>query len=417
MTPEDFVRLANAFPEACLLVRGTGEVVAANRAAASAFGRRPHELVGERLHALAADPPDRIDACLAAFARSGSMVPTVLTLRNGGGVAQRYRCEGAVTSPGPSRAGTLLVVRLRSQTVASGHFLLLNQRIDALSREVRERRRAETALEEQTAQLQEFATELEQTIDELVLQKEEAQAARRMAEEASRAKSEFLATMSHELRTPLNAIVGYADLLDAGVGGPLSEVQHVHLARLRRSADHLLQLIDEVLTFSRLEAGREPVRVEGVDLAEVARAAAELVEPAAAERGLRLRVHVPRGPVPGWTDPAKVRQILLNLLSNAVKFTERGEVLLALRVEASWVQIAVADTGIGILPEDQGRIFEPFTQVDGSRTRRAGGTGLGLSVSRGLAVLLGGELTVSSVPGEGSTFTLHLPGAAPGIQR
>ncbi|HEX2077946.1 MAG TPA: ATP-binding protein [Longimicrobium sp.] len=414
VSPDDFVRLANAFPEACLLVRGTGEVVAANRAAGEIFRRAPRELRGVPLQALCADAPDRVDDVLRTFARSGAMLPARLVLRRPAGAAEPFRCEGAAVVPAPSRGATLLVLRLRPHAAASEHFLHLNHRIDALSREVHDRRVAEAAVQEQAAQLQELASELEQTIEELQQQTEEAEAARRQAEQASQAKSDFLATMSHELRTPLNGIIGYADLLDAGVGGPLSQTQRAHLDRLRRSARLLHQQIDEVLTFSRLEAGREPVYPEPVDFAMLARDAAEVIEPVAAGRGLVLRLLLPPGSVPGWTDPAKVRQILLNLLSNAVKFTERGEVRLALDVEPGWVRLAVSDTGVGIAPGDRERVFEPFTQVDASRTRRAGGTGLGLSVSRHLAVLLGGEITLSSVQGQGSTFVLHVPREGPG---
>jgi PAS domain S-box-containing protein len=227
--------------------------------------------------------------------------------------------------------------------------------------------------------------------------------------DASETKSEFLATMSHELRTPMNAILGYADLLDAEVAGPLTDAQREQLNRIGASARHLLQLIDEILTFSRIEAGREQVSVERFDLADLARDTAEMVEPMA--RGKELRFPVDTSADPLWvvSDPGKVRQILLNLLSNAVKFTEAGEVRLAVRAEGDEAVLRIADTGIGIAPEQQGRIFDAFWQVEQSSIRRAGGTGLGLSVTRHLVDMLGGTVEVASTVGVGSTFTVRIP--------
>ena len=240
--------------------------------------------------------------------------------------------------------------------------------------------------------------------------------ARAEAEAASRAKSDFLAVMSHELRTPLNAVLGYLDLLDAGVAGELNETQRGYLGRVTASGHHLLGLIEQVLAFSRIEAGREEALVEAVPIGEVARQAAELVEPLARARGLVFRVAVEAPDAGLRTDAAKVRQILVNLLGNAVKFTDAGEVALEARASAAegaaW--FAVRDTGIGVAPEARERIFEPFWQVGQGRTRAVGGTGLGLAVARELARLLGGDVTVESEVGRGSTFTLRLPFAPPG---
>jgi signal transduction histidine kinase len=229
---------------------------------------------------------------------------------------------------------------------------------------------------------------------------------------ANAAKGEFLAVMSHELRTPLNAIIGYADLLDAGVAGDLNPAQREQLGRIRIGSKHLLRLIEEVLLFSRLEAGREEVLRERVDLAVLAREACALVEPLAKEKGLAFRVDLAPEPVWVETDTGKVHQIVLNLLSNAVKFTDTGEVALTLDVDGGGAVLAVRDTGIGIAPENLERIWDAFSQVQQPPTRRVGGTGLGLSVTRNLARLLGGDVTVESEMGRGSTFTLRLPLAA-----
>lgn len=224
---------------------------------------------------------------------------------------------------------------------------------------------------------------------------------------ASEAKSAFLATMSHELRTPLNAIIGYQSLLKEGIDGTLNESQLAQLSRIRAGADHLLGLIDEILTYSRVEAGKEVVRLEDAELRPIVEEAVAMVKPLAGAKGLTLRVDVPDARL--TTDSGKLRQILLNLLSNAVKFTDSGEILVRGHLNGDTAEFSIADTGIGIADENLQRIFEPFWQVQQSATRRAGGTGLGLSVSRSLARLLGGEIRAESKLGEGSTFTLTLP--------
>ena len=264
-------------------------------------------------------------------------------------------------------------------------------------------------LEEQARELEAQMEESQMLAEELETTNADMHEALTQAEAGSRSKSEFLAVMSHELRTPLNAIVGYADLLQAGISGPLSDVQKTQLSRIRASSYHLLDLIQDVLSFSRIEAGREELRIGDVEVQSIARDAYTYVEPHCIEKGLQPILELPGERVVMITDASKVRQILLNLLTNACKFTEQGTVTLRAVVDGLEVAFSVTDTGPGIAPEHFQKIFEPFTQVDQSRTRQKGGVGLGLPVSRRLAHLLGGELTVSSNGGVGSTFTLRLP--------
>ena len=230
------------------------------------------------------------------------------------------------------------------------------------------------------------------------------------AQQANRAKADFLAIMSHELRTPLNAIMGYTDLLDAGISGPVTDPQHAQLGRIRASARHLLQLIEEVLGFARLESGSEEVLLQRLPVLSIARDAIAVVEPFAAAKSLSIQL-VPEldAETRIESDPAKVQQILVNLLSNAVKFTEQGSIRLQVRADDQDVWFEVIDTGVGIAPAQAERIFDPFWQVERPNVRRAGGTGLGLSVSQRYARLLGGDVRVSSEPGVGSTFTVRLP--------
>lgn len=241
------------------------------------------------------------------------------------------------------------------------------------------------------------------------LARSEAEHARAEAERANNAKSEFLAVMSHELRTPLTAIIGYEELLSDGITGPVNEAQKSQLGRIKASAGHLLELIDQILGFARADMGREKINVQEVRLTEMLRSAAGFVEPMASAKKISLTIKLPSEEIVLRTDPGKVMQIVVNLLGNAVKFTDRGGVTLRAESKNGAAIVDVIDTGVGIAPEHIEQVFEPFWQVEQAITRRTGGTGLGLSVSRRLALLLKGDVTVSSTVGEGSKFTLILP--------
>jgi signal transduction histidine kinase/PAS domain-containing protein len=233
------------------------------------------------------------------------------------------------------------------------------------------------------------------------------------ARAANSAKIDFLGHMSHELRTPLNAIVGYTELLLMGVPEPIPDAARAQLDRVRNASRHLLHLIDEILAFSRLERGSEELVADATQLSSVMTEAASVIAPLAVERRIDLRVESPPVPITLETDGSKVRHILLNLLSNAVKFTDQGEVVLTATAEDGDVRFEVRDTGIGIPPQYHERIFEPFWQVEQSTSRRTAGTGIGLSVARRLARLLGGDIEVASKPGEGSRFTVRIPRTLP----
>jgi signal transduction histidine kinase len=239
------------------------------------------------------------------------------------------------------------------------------------------------------------------------------EAARAEAEKSSQLKSEFLGMMSHELRTPLNAIGGYVSLIEDGIRGPTTPEQRKDLGRIRRSQKHLLSVIDNVLGYLKLGAGRVSYTIRNVPLEEIVTNVEDITRPLIESKDLTYERRAPTEHLVARADQEKVQQIVLNLLSNAIKFTDGGgRVTLEWMALDSTVLTRVQDSGCGIPPDRLANVFEPFVQVDSSRTRPQGGTGLGLSISRDFALGMGGQLLVESKLGQGSTFTLVLPQAA-----
>ena len=353
-------RLIDALPDGIVVVSGAGLIRFVNPSAEALFGRPARDLVGQEFgHAL-----------------SGTEAPEIDIMRPGGA----------------SVVAELRVVDIEWEEEAA-HLVSL--------RDITDRKRAE----EHERQL------------------ERERAARAEAEAANQAKTEFLAVMSHELRTPLNAVLGYAELLDLGVAGAMSQEQRQQVARIAASGRHLLTLVNEILDLAKVEAGRLTVTRLPVNVADVVEAAVVLAQPQAEARGLIL--HAPEA-IPGTMkfvgDHDRALQILSNLLSNAVKFSPSGgQIFLDAEIvsEASasrhlhgagpWLALTVRDSGSGIAAEQLESIFAPFVQAEGGHTRRSDGTGLGLTISRRLARLMRGDVTVESVPGKGSTFTVWLP--------
>ena len=283
---------------------------------------------------------------------------------------------------------------------------------DCVLMQVRERRKFEDALLRAKKTAEEVSAELRDANARLEEQAEELERQRALADDANRAKSAFLAVMSHELRTPLNAIGGYAQLLELELHGPITDAQREALDRIVRSQRLLLRLINDVLNLARIEAGRVNYEFADLSLADVVGSVMPMIEPQLDAKGISREVAIAPELIVR-ADREKVEQIVLNLLTNAVKFTtDAGRVKITAesrREDPDWVHLHVEDTGLGITPEMQAKIFEPFVQVDVGHVRRAEGTGLGLTISRDLARGMGGDLTVESSPGVGSTFTLSLP--------
>ena len=276
--------------------------------------------------------------------------------------------------------------------------------------DISERKLAEERLKELNEQLEEKVAE----------RTRELEVAKERAEAADRLKSAFLATMSHELRTPLNSIIGFTGIILQGLAGPLNPEQSKQLSMVQGSARHLLELINDVLDISKIEAGQLEIRTTTFDLLESVGRAVATLRPLAEKKGLVIDVVVRTPPPPVVGDRRRVEQILLNLLNNAVKFTQRGGVTLAVDAirapeapagteGATIARVEVTDTGIGIKREDLARLFQPFRQLDAGLQRQHEGTGLGLAICRRLAGLMGGTIEVRSTWGEGSAFTFDLP--------
>ncbi|ABW69073.1 ATP-binding protein [Desulfosudis oleivorans] len=279
-------------------------------------------------------------------------------------------------------AGTVLIMSL-------GGSLLLKRRVDARTRELRQiNNEMDDRIRSRTAELAD---------------------AMKKARAADHLKSAFLATMSHELRTPLNSIIGFTGMLLQELPGPLNEEQKKQMGMVQTSARHLLALINDVLDISKIEAGQLSLAPVTFDLRSSIEKTAALVAPLAEKNEIDLKVEIGKDVGDMTTDQRRLEQVVLNLLNNAVKFTETGSVSINCRTDTGQYVISVADTGIGIQPEDVAELFQPFHQVDTGLSRRHEGTGLGLSISKRLVAMMGGAIEVQSEPGKGSTFTVRLP--------
>lgn len=326
--------------------------------------------------------------------RASSDVPLVVTVS---------LSRDSVMGPWREKAGTALMV-------GAGGSAMLAMMTVLLLREIGRRERMLASLQESERALRASQSRLIQDIAARHRAEAELIAAKQASDAANQAKTQFLANMSHELRTPLNAVIGFAEALESGIFGPMTGKQTEYVADIRRSGQHLLSLINDILDTTKIESGKYVLHEDLLDITDVIAQCVRQVEPLTQEKGVALLSSVPRDLPPLFADERALRQILLNLLSNAVKFTPPGgrmEVTAA--VTRNGMRLRVSDTGIGIPEGDLDRVMEPFHQVDNSHTRRYPGTGLGLPLVRALVDLMGGAFTLTSRVGQGTTATVLFP--------
>jgi PAS domain S-box-containing protein len=411
--------LLAVLPEPVISLDDAGRVLSWNQAAERFFRRPRVGALGERIEEVAPPTDEAALHRLLDAAAIGSPARGELTYR-----LNRETCIAEAVAARVSAGG-------RDVQLLVLHDVTEQRRIQAeLEANASELEAQSEELQHQSALLEEAQAELEAANDDLqsanaalTQRTMEAEDAREEAERASRAKSEFLATMSHEIRTPINAIIGYTELLRMELAGPLAPQQRQHLDRIHASSRHLLGLVEDVLDLAKVEARRIEVGREHAFAVTAVAAAVEMVTAQAETAGVTLAsaANADADEAFYYGDERRVQQIVVNLLTNAIKFSQSGgrvEITYGVAPESplgkdAATYIRVADTGIGIAPADLRRIFRPFEQVQHGHTRSHGGAGLGLAISRELAHMMGGEVTVASTVNRGSTFTLWLPRTSP----
>jgi PAS domain S-box-containing protein len=393
---------------AIFMLDPTGRVATWNDGAERAKGYRAKEIIGQ--HFSKFYPPDDIAARkpereLEIATKTGKYEEEGWRLRKDGTRFWANVLITAIRNKTGELVGFAKVTRDLTERRAS------EERALADARRVAAEEAARVEAESREGELRRLMGQLRRQTEQLEEQKQDAEDARERADEANRAKSQFLAAMSHELRTPLNAIGGYTDLISMGLSGPVTGQQVEQLKRIKRSQEHLLGIINDILNFSRIEAGQLVYDTAKVAMLDVTESVTHMIMPQAQAKGLRLHIADCKD-VTAWADRSKVEQIVINLVSNSVKFTETGgEIRISCDIVNDVVVLTVQDTGCGIPGDKLDDIFEPFVQVGRTLSSSREGAGLGLAISRDLARGMDGDITARSTVDVGSEFTLTLPTA------
>ncbi len=395
---EKFATAFQTSPDAVTINRlSDGMYVEINRGFTELLGYTAEEVAGKSSADLGiwVDPADR-DRLVDALSRTGICTNLEASFRAKNGHKTVALMSARMMDFGGERCILAVTRDISERKHAEDQILYLNETLEA-------------RVQERTEQLAGANEELREVNERLVATVDELAEANRRLDEATQAKNEFLASMSHELRTPLNSILGFSGTMLGELAGPVSDEQRRQLGMISNSGRHLLELINGLLDLAKIESGQTDIAIGEVDFAALVSEVVDTVRPMAAAKGLSLRAESTCDPLRISSDRTRIRQILLNLLGNAVKFTDEGGIVLSVERTVDAVRLHVRDTGRGIAVEDIDHIFDQYYQGVPPEGGKSAGTGLGLAVSRRLASMLGGDLSATSVPGEGSVFTLVLP--------